>query len=635
MKHRTDVIRLSSYTPKSYAEKPDQKIVKYGEKNDFPEYLISLFYGSPTHGAICKTKAQMIFGAGFTGDSEAMLKASQLSFNDVAEKCALDLVIQGGFCIELVWNQTKEYISKINHIEFERVRCVESDDEGNINWLYYSEDWTDGKKAQEAVKVKAFDPAMKNEEPRQFLYIRPFTAGLNHYPKPDYLGAVNYIELEQSISEFLVNHMRNGMSPSAWLHFLNGEPDDDEKIKIRREIERQYSGSENAGSVIITYSDGAERKPHIDQVEISDAPKQWEFISDHVTDKILISHRVTTPVLFGVKEAGQLGATQELEMGAQLFEDDVIRPMRRHIVNAFNTILFECGISKPLLLESNSRFTNDDGNVDQSYTGIQITSALEIIERVRSGAITITQGKQLLVAMLGFKQEAADEMFNDVQQQQALSSHECPSFTTEQEAAWLQYLADKGEEIDLNEWELLIEEDASGHEDHKLAEQKYQKLKFFENYADPQQKSEWGDSGLYKLRYQYTGGDPEKKSRDFCRVMMEASNRNIFYRYEDIAAMSDAGVNGQFAPKGQSTYDIFTWKGGVNCHHSWKRLIFFRKTEGGRFLPASSTPEMENDKRVGNVPFVPRKGAEGTRPIDTRTKGRLNLSSIINKLLGR
>jgi len=587
MKHLTDVISLSSYTPKSYAEKLDQKIVKYGEKNDFPEYLISLFYGSPTHGAVCKTKAQMIFGAGFTGDSEAMLKASQLSFNDVAEKCALDLVIQGGFCIELVWNQTREYISKVNHIEFERVRCVESDDEGVIHWFYYSEDWTDGKKAQQAVKVKAFNPSMKNEEPRQFLYVRPFTAGLNHYPKPDYLGAVNYIELEQSISEFLVNHMRNGMSPSAWLHFLNGEPDDDEKIKIRREIERQYSGSENAGSVIITYSDGAERKPHIDQVEISDAPKQWEFISDHVTDKILISHRVTTPVLFGVKEAGQLGATQELEMGAQLFEMHVIAPMRRHIVDAFNTVLFECGIAKPLQIA-----------VRNLFEGITKIEPEQVIE------------------------------------EQALSSHECPHFTTEQEAAWLQYLSDKGEEIDLNEWELLIEEDASGHEDHKLAEQKYQKLKFFENYADPQQKSEWGDSGLYKLRYQYTGGVRDN-TRDFCRVMMEASNRNIYYRYEDIAEMSGAGVNGQFAPKGESTYDIFTWKGGVNCHHSWKRLIFFRKQEGGRFLPASQTPEMENDKRVGNVPFVPRKGAEGTRPIDTPTKGRLNLSSIINKILGR
>lgn len=591
MKHQTDVIKLSSYTPKSYKEKVEQKIVKYGEKNDFPEYLVSLFYGSPTHGAVCKTKAQMIYGKGFTGDNSALVKVGQLGLDDVFEKCALDLVIQGGFCVEVVWNMTREYISKVNHMEFERIRAEESDSEGKIHYFQYSEDWTDSKKSRETTRLKAYDPAMKNEEPRQLIYVRPFTAGLNHYPKPDYLGAVNYIELESSISEFLVNHMRNGMSPSTWLHFLNGEPDDDEKIKIRRNIEKQYSGAENAGSIVITYSDGVERKPHLDQVEISDAPKQWEFISDHVTDKILISHRVTTPVLFGVKEAGQLGATQELEIGAKLFEMHVISPMRRHLVAAANKIMMECGITSLLSIEANN-----------------------------------------VLAEITPKQPEP--------QPQQLSSHECPKFTDEQEAAWLAYLSDKGEEIDLNEWDLVSEEDVDDEMgEFQLHLSDVVRVKMFKRFADPDEKSEI-DTGLYKIRYRYSQNLSDK-SRLFCRNMVANSKQGVSYRFEDIQSM-EGQVNTQFSPKGESSYSIWLHKGGAYCHHRWVRQVWVRKREGGRFLPNDG---LNNDKRVSEaqarsagVPFKDKDkgwGNASKRPIDTPNKGRLNLSAIVNKLLNR
>jgi hypothetical protein len=577
-------VQLSKYTPKSYIERVSKGIVNYGEKNDFPEYLISLFYGSPTHGAVTKTKAQMIFGNGFAGDTAGMLKVVQLNLNDVSEKCALDFVIQGGFCLEVRYSLDRTGIAAVKHVEFERVRVEECDEDGNIEYLWYCDDWTDGKKLRDKKRVKSFDPAMKDECPVQFLYVRPFTAGLNHYPKPDYLGAVNYIELEQDISEFLINHINNGMSPSTWLHFLNGEPDDDEKRKIERDIKDKYSGSENAGSIIITYSDGQDRKPHIDQVEISDAPKQWEFISTHVTDKILIAHRVTTPVLFGVKEAGQLGATQELETGARLFEMHVIAPMRRHINDAFNIVLMECGVASRIAIHAQELFTAPTPQATPQPTPQALSKDV--------------------------KMEKSDE------------------------DAWMKHLEGKGEHVDMSEWEVLYEEDVDGHESHDVAMNKFQQLAFFDNYANPQDKSDWGDSGLFKLRYKYEGG-VRKNSRDFCRVMMRFSNEGLLYRYEDIATMSDRGVNGNLAPAGESSYDLFMHKGGAYCHHNWRRVIFFRKTQEGRFLPKSKTGKMENDTRVGNNPNVPQKGAEGTRPIDTPTRGKLNLSVIVDKILGR
>jgi hypothetical protein len=184
----------------------------------------------------------------------------------------------------------------------------------------------------------------------------------------------------------------------------------------------------------------------------------------------------------------------------------------------------------------------------------------------------------------------------------------------EDEKYWIEAMTERGEYIDLNEWQLVSEEDACHTHDEEVdAISKIQSLELaaYDSYANGDQKSKWGDAGMYKLRYAYTT-NISKKSREFCRAMVSMSKNGKVFRYEDIQNMSDNGVNGQFAPSGSSSYDIFTFKGGCFCRHAFKRLIFMRKRdENGRILPNKG---LENDKRVGNNPYVPQKGIEGQTP---------------------
>ena len=54
-----------------------------------------------------------------------------------------------------------------------------------------------------------------------------------------------------------------------------------------------------------------------------------------------------------------------------------------------------------------------------------------------------------------------------------------------------------------------------------------------------------------------------------------------------------------------------------------KSVNFFRKRNSqGQFLEPSETDNLENDKRVGNVPGLKRKGIEGTPPNQRPNKGR-------------
>jgi hypothetical protein len=204
--------------------------------------------------------------------------------------------------------------------------------------------------------------------------------------------------------------------------------------------------------------------------------------------------------------------------------------------------------------------------------------------------------------------------------QKKKNEHVCCSsvadFTDEQGSVWIGELTSKGEVIDLEEWELLSEEEVTDPDKEEFIASQHQSLS---DYANPDDKSKWGDVGMYKLRYAYSQ-NLSANSRQFCIDMVALSKSGVVFKYEDIQVMGDDGVNGQFAPEGSSTYNIFKYKGGAFCHHFWKRQIYFRKREKGKFLPNKG---LENDVRVGNNPYVPKKGEESIAPINTPSRGSI------------
>jgi len=203
------------------------------------------------------------------------------------------------------------------------------------------------------------------------------------------------------------------------------------------------------------------------------------------------------------------------------------------------------------------------------------------------------------------------------------SAHVCQSsndFTDEEGRIFIDELKSKAEYIDKEEWELISEEEVTDPENElNFTSEMFNKMPSMSD-ANGGEKSQWGDAGLYKLRYAYSQ-NLSANSREFCVEMVGMSKAGAVFRYEDIENMSEKGVNGDFAPTGSSTYSIFRYLGGAFCHHFWKRQIYMRKRDSkGRILPNEG---LENDKRVANNPFVPRKGIEGIAPINRPGRGSL------------
>lgn len=338
-----ELLKLKEYQERSYEERPSQKgYVNYGDDNLFPQYLIDLYQSSATHNALCTSIAYMIFGDGVQADDlDARLKIQEWGLDDELRKACLDLKIQGGFALEVIYSIDRTTIKKVRHCPFENIRSGEVNEDEEIDFYYYSKDWADPRCEPEVVRAFAPDDAL--EHPVQILYVKPFSPGSYYYPKPDYIGSINYIELDKEIGTYHINNIKNGLAPSFTIHFKNGVPPQEERNKIRNDIERQLAGATNAGKFIVTYSDSPDRKPDFEPFPLSDADKQYQFLSTEVSDKIMVGHRVVSSAQFGVKTAGQLGNTQELATASVLFERQVLKPYQRIVINAVEQVLRAAG----------------------------------------------------------------------------------------------------------------------------------------------------------------------------------------------------------------------------------------------------------------------------------------------------
>lgn len=559
-------IALSRYIPTEAIEKENrQGWIDYGDNNLYPQYLINLYYNSPIHNALTNSIAFMIEGQG-TGTI----------LDNALQGISFDLKLQGAFVAEVIWSMDFTRVVKINHLPFENCRLAYDKEEEEITGIWYSRDWKNSRsKKGKPEFIPAFNPSMAQEQPRQVIYAHGMMAGSSYYPKPDYFGALNYIELSHQMGMYHVNNILNGLFPSFIINFLNGIPQKEEREAIRREWEERLSGASNAGKFLMTFNEDPARTPDIQAFPLSDADKQYQFLSEETSKQIMVGHRVVSPLIHGIRESNGFGSNKdEMLVGLEIFNNQVIKPYQRIITNTFAPIL-----GSDLKIEMNNVF--DD--------------------------VTVVVEPTVQTAEL--KKKVVADAEND--------------FSDEEGREWINVLKEKAEYIDLDEWQLVSEEDVTEPENElQYTSEFFAKRNKMPSMSDAQgeKESKWGDIGLYKLRYAYSQ-NISANSREFCREMVQMSQLGAIFRYEDIEAMSRAGVNKSFAPAGQNFYSLFEYVGGCFCHHFWKRLIYIRKRDSkGRILPNKG---LENDKRVGNNPYVPQKGIEGTAPINRPDRGSL------------
>ena len=574
-------VNLSNYTTPEVKEYRDKDWVAYGESNNYFQYLIDRYNGSATNNAIINGISELIYGKGLDAtDSsrkpEAYAQMKSLFSKDCLRKVTADLKMMGQCAFQVIYSKDHTRVTEVFHMPVESLRAEKCNEEGDIEAYYYAKDWSAVKDKKETpMRIPAFG---YSQEGIEILYIRPYRAGFYYYSPVDYQGGLQYAELEEEVANYHLNNIKNGMSPSMLINFNNGVPTEEERYMIESRIGEKFSGTSNAGKFILAFNDNKEMSATIEPVQLSDASDQYQFLADEAMRKLMVAHRVTSPMLLGIKDQSGLGNNaDELKTASTLFDNTIIRPFQEMILDGVDKILAFNDISLNLYFKTLQplEFQEDvvvDQETQEEETGVKLSA-----------------------------DEPTDEYFDNA--------------FNELEAL--------GEVIDESEWE-LVEEAPVDYE----AEAQMEKFFAFASTGTAFPNAKSTQDGVtpegrpYKVRYGYAPEQAGDNSREFCKKMVSAKK---VYRKEDILSMSTKAVNAGFGVGGADTYDIWLYKGGARCHHFWMRKVFMAK-EGAKSVDAKS-PNAE----VG-VNKAKRAGAElevndkkvATRPVDMPNEGFVN-----------
>jgi hypothetical protein len=571
------IVNLATHTTPQVVEDNRKQWVAYGEDNNYFQYLIDRYNGSATNNAIINGMSELIYGKGLYAtdaqrkpDQYAQMKS--LFSRTCMRKVTFDLKAMGQAAFQVIYNKDKSKIVQVEHMPIETLRFEKMNEDGDVCGYYYSKDWTKiRKKGFEPVRIPAFGHGEKGEG-LEIYCIKPYRSGFYYYSPVDYQGGLPYAELEEEVANYHINNIKNGLSPSMLINFNNGVPTEEERELIERRIIQKFSGSSNSGKFILAFNDNKEMAASIEPVQLSDASEQYQFLADESMRKLMVAHRVTSPMLMGIKDNTGLGNNaDELKTASLLFHNTVVRPIQELILDACDDILSVNEVSLNLYFKT----------------------------------------LQPLELQIDMEEEVKEE----------LSKEDSRPFLDDELAhEMLDALADLGEE-EPEGYELIDAEIVGDDEPEEFDTEEY--LNGLVNLSATQDSNQ--DSEIYKVRYKYVKGTKKTSkgsSRAFCKTML---SQKKLYRKEDIGMMSARGVNKSFGHKGRN-YSLFKYKGGVNCYHRWERRIYKKKMKkngepyGGDALRGTKYVNVNQAVRAGfKLPKNPKEVA--TAPIDMPRQG--------------
>lgn len=566
------VINLSQYTQPKIVESKRNEWVEYGENNKYYDFLIDCYQNSTTNNACINNISRLIYGNGLSAKDAGRkpneyAQMKMLFGKNMLRSVIMDLKMLGNCAFQLIYTKDRKKIAKVEHIPMNLLRPEKCDEKGNINAYYYSDNWED---------VKRYEPSRipvmgTSTEDIEVLVLGHYSVGQKYFSFVDYLGALDYCVAEEEIALYLINEIKNSFSGTKVINFNGLVPTEEQQQEITSKVMGKLTGS-TGQKVIVSFNNNKDLATTVEDISLTDAPEHYSWLATEARDKILNGHNVTSSMLVGINQGGQgfSSNADEIKVASAYFYNTVVKPFQELIIDGLDKILAYNGISLDLYFE---RLTI----IDPTETQVNMSSQAEITDE------------------------------------------DCDAFLEEL----------SGESMS-DEWEVVAKreykENNSTIEDW-IAEYEPKKsmLTKLADYITsfPSRDSNL-DKSVYKVRYEYSERYSKPSSRNFCRQMMSRTANGVVYRLEDIDKASRAGVNKQLGHKGQP-YDLFKFKGGVNCGHYWSEVLYKLKSkkDGKGYIEDKS---LSSSEEVASIPKSYKPRPYGTAeskiaPIDMPNNG--------------
>jgi len=585
------VLKFENHKVPEFKEVKNKDWVYYGENNLYPEYLIELSQRSAKHNAIINGKVNYIYGGGLVANTkgvslEARAKANKLikefEKDGFLRRAINDLELFNGFYIQPIYNKALTKIVKLEYVPFAKIRTNADEDE-----FYYSNNWKERNQSEEKTGFKVltpFDPDKKSKN--QIFYYKILgpknSKDKNVYPVPEYIGATAAIETDIEIANYHLNNIKTGFSVGTIINFNNGVPEEGAKADIEKSIKKKFQGTDKAGSVAITFNDSSENAPSITSFAPSDLDKQFIEISKRVEQDIFTGHKITSPMLFGVKTEGQLGGRTEIIDAFELFQNtytEIRQNMVEDVVNMFADLF---GVATRIELKRVQAVQNNipDATLQRVYDSYPVDQLAEMAglpAARKSTPVQMDSDKDDIFEVLWERE------FKGQSDAECLSDFNSMRFDSE-------LTANQKAIIDLLSKDPLMPSEgiakalgSTTPEVNKMIDELREKG--YLGKTKPTKKGEKvvDDEGsktdLFEIRYKYDWRPnvaPDNNSRDFCDDMLRRTSRQTgWMKRTEIDSLNNGQGLGVWESRGG-----FWNRNGTPvpfCRHIWKQMVVKRK----------------------------------------------------------
>ena len=354
------------------------KWIPWGDDNDYGSYLVGLMNASSKHNSLLTKKVNMAVGAGFQ-DNPALVDffanvEGKEDLNDIVFKLGWDLFLYGGYSLAVTWSRDKTKIVRVKYIPFDKVRIARDDEDDakmmkgikkGKSFFLISGDWKQYRKEKyQPELIQSFDGVYAGES-TELIYHTEYRPGVDFYTLPSYISTIDWINLDVEIANFHLSSVSNGFTPSIIISFKNGVPSPEERKAVKKNLQNQYGGTDNASSVFVTFSEGGDNAPEFIPIDINTSADKFTQLEEQIQQNIIVGHGAS-PIVAGVATAGKLGSSDEVIEAEQVFQRNVIDKRQVAIERSFNSILKTNGITEKVELEGIKSFDEktiiEDGN---------------------------------------------------------------------------------------------------------------------------------------------------------------------------------------------------------------------------------------------------------------------------------
>jgi hypothetical protein len=254
------------------------------------------------------------------------------------KKISFDLKLYGNASVQVVWDAAHTKVIKMYHAPVQNFRAEKLTDAIRVENYYYCTDWSDNRAQRDKKRIPAFGTS---NEQMEILYIKDYTPGKFYYSLPDWVSALQFSFSEAELSNLHINNIENGFLPLVMVNMNNGVPAPEERDTIESMIEAKFTGTRNAGRFMVSFNDDPAAKPTIDIIQTENLHEKYQYVAEYAQDRILVAHRVTSPLLFGIRTANNGFSSQSEEMmtAFSIMQTMTVQPFQQLIIESLSEAL--------------------------------------------------------------------------------------------------------------------------------------------------------------------------------------------------------------------------------------------------------------------------------------------------------